>query len=446
MSARTQLQSKPVADLRAIAEGLGLEFKGLQKAKLIDLLLEQGDTVIEAEEPVVAEVINKNDDSDLPSVVNSGDSQVKAGESREGILDILPEGYGFLRCSGYKPGDNDVYVPAGIIKKYRMRKGDLVEGPIRAPRQKEKYPALMDPKTVNGADPELLARRVDFNKLTPLFPDERLKLEVIGKPEKIVGRIIDLIAPIGKGQRGLIVSPPKAGKTTILKEIANSITENNPEVHLMVVLVDERPEEVTDMQRTVKGEVISSTFDEPAQRHVAVAEMVIEKAKRLTEHKKDVVILLDSITRLGRAYNAVIPSSGKVLTGGVDANALQRPKRFFGAARNIEEGGSLTIISTALIDTGSRMDEVIFEEFKGTGNSEIILDRKVADKRTYPAIDITKSGTRKEEILLAPDELQKMYVLRRILNPMGTMDGIEFLLTKLKETKSNSEFFQSMNK
>ena len=446
MSARTQLQSKSVADLRAIAEGLGLEHKGLQKAKLIDLLLEQGDAVIEVEEPVVAEVINKNDDSDLPSVVNSGDSQVKAGESREGILDILPEGYGFLRCSGYKPGDNDVYVPAGIIKKYRMRKGDLVEGPIRAPRQKEKYPALMDPKTVNGADPELLARRVDFNKLTPLFPDERLKLEVIGKPEKIVGRIIDLIAPIGKGQRGLIVSPPKAGKTTILKEIANSITENNPEVHLMVVLVDERPEEVTDMQRSVNGEVIFSTFDRPPEEHTQVSRLAIERAKRLTEEGKDVVILLDSITRLARAYNTVAPASGKILSGGIDANALHKPKRFFGAARNIENGGSLTIIATALTETGSKMDEVIFEEFKGTGNMELQLDRNISNRRIYPAIDITKSGTRKEELLLSKEELSKMNVLRRIINPMGTMDAVEFMIGKLRETKNNAEFFDSMNK
>ena len=446
MSARSQLQSKPVADLRQIADGLGLEHAGLQKAKLIDLLLDQGDAIGDISNGAEEEVASVVSESDMPSVVNSGDSQIKEGETREGILDILPEGYGFLRCNGYKPSENDVYVPAGAIKKFRMRKGDLVEGPIRSPRAKEKYPALVEPKTVNGADPELLARRVDFNKLTPLFPDERLKLEVEGEPGRLVGRIVDLIAPIGKGQRGLIVSPPKAGKTTILKEIANSITANNPEVYLMVVLVDERPEEVTDMQRTVKGEVISSTFDEPAQRHVAVAEMVIEKAKRLTEHKKDVVILLDSITRLGRAYNAVIPSSGKVLTGGVDASALQRPKRFFGAARNIEEGGSLTIISTALIDTGSRMDEVIFEEFKGTGNSETVLDRKIADKRIYPAIDITKSGTRREELLFDKNDLQKMNVLRRIIAPMGTMDAIEFISSKLKDTKNNSEFFNSMNK
>ena len=350
-----------------------------------------------------------------------------------------------MRCNGYKPSEDDVYVAAGLIKKFRMRKGDMVSGPIRAPRQKEKYPALIEPKTVNGADPELLARRVDFNKLTPLFPDERLKLEIDGSPDKILPRIIDLIAPIGKGQRSLIVAPPRTGKTVILQNIAHSIAANHPECYLIVLLIDERPEEVTDMQRSVKGEVVSSTFDEPATRHVAVSEMVIEKAKRLVEHKRDVVILLDSITRLGRAFNTVVPSSGKVLTGGVDANALQRPKRFFGAARNIEEGGSLTIIATALIETGSRMDEVIFEEFKGTGNSEVVLDRKVADKRVFPSMDILKSGTRKEDLLVEQADLQKMFVLRRILNPMGTTDAIEFLIGKLKQTKSNSEFFDSMN-
>ena len=445
MSARTQLQSKSVADLRAIAEGLGLEHKGLQKAKLIDLLLEQGDAVVEAEEPVVAEVISKDDDSDLPSVVNSGDSQVKAGESIEGILDILPEGYGFLRCNGYKPGDNDVYVPAGSIKKFRMRKGDLVEGPIRAPRQKEKYPALIEPKTVNGADPELLARRVDFNKLTPLFPDERLKLEVLGKPEKIVGRIIDLIAPIGKGQRGLIVSPPKAGKTTILKEIANSITENNPEVHLMVVLVDERPEEVTDMQRSVNGEVIFSTFDRPPEEHTQVSRLAIERAKRLTEEGKDVVILLDSITRLARAHNLASPASGRILSGGLDSTAITPVKQFFGAARNIEGGGSLTILGTALVETGSKMDEVIFEEFKGTGNMELKLDRGLADKRVFPAIDVTPSGTREEQRLVSPEELQSLWALRRVL--VGLESGAtELLIDRFKTVKTNEAFLKDVAK
>ncbi|MDC3086239.1 transcription termination factor Rho [Pelagibacteraceae bacterium] len=366
----------------------------------------------------------------------------------EGVLEVLQDGFGFLRSmeANYLPGPDDIYVSPSQIKRFGLRSGDTVEGPIRAPKEGERYFALLKIDTINYEVTEKSRNKINFDNLTPLYPDEQIKLET-EKPDKDQSaRVIDLVSPIGKGQRALIVSPPRTGKTVLLQNIAHSITDNHPECYLMVLLIDERPEEVTDMQRSVKGEVVSSTFDEPASRHVQVAEMVINKAKRLVEHKKDVVILLDSITRLGRAYNTVVPSSGKVLTGGVDANALQRPKRFFGAARNIEDGGSLTIISTALIDTGSRMDEVIFEEFKGTGNSEIILDRKVADKRIYPAIDITKSGTRKEEILLDKDELQKMYVLRRILNPMGTMDSIEFLLGKLKETKDNADFFQSMNK
>lgn len=366
----------------------------------------------------------------------------------EGVLEVLQDGFGFLRSmeANYLPGPDDIYVSPSQIKRFSLRSGDTVEGPIRAPKDGERYFALLKIDKINYEGNEKSKNKINFDNLTPLYPDQQIKLETEKPSKDASARVIDLVSPIGKGQRALIVSPPRTGKTVLLQNIAHSITENHPECYLMVLLIDERPEEVTDMQRSVKGEVVSSTFDEPASRHVQVAEMVIEKAKRLVEHKKDVVILLDSITRLGRAYNTVVPSSGKVLTGGVDANALQRPKRFFGAARNIEDGGSLTIISTALIDTGSRMDEVIFEEFKGTGNSEIILDRKVADKRTYPAIDITKSGTRKEEILLAPDDLQKMYVLRRILNPMGTMDSIEFLLSKLKDTKSNAEFFQSMNK
>ena len=366
----------------------------------------------------------------------------------EGVLEVLQDGFGFLRSmeANYLPGPDDIYVSPSQIKRFGLRSGDTVEGPIRAPKEGERYFALLKIDTINYEATEKSRNKINFDNLTPLYPDEQIKLET-EKPDKDQSaRVIDLVSPIGKGQRALIVSPPRTGKTVLLQNIAHSITDNHPECYLMVLLIDERPEEVTDMQRSVKGEVVSSTFDEPASRHVQVAEMVINKAKRLVEHKKDVVILLDSITRLGRAYNTVVPSSGKVLTGGVDANALQRPKRFFGAARNIEDGGSLTIIATALIDTGSRMDEVIFEEFKGTGNSEIILDRKVADKRIYPAIDITKSGTRKEEILLDKDELQKMYVLRRILNPMGTMDSIEFLLGKLKETKDNADFFQSMNK
>ena len=366
----------------------------------------------------------------------------------EGVLEVLQDGFGFLRSmeANYLPGPDDIYVSPSQIKRFGLRSGDTVEGPIRAPKEGERYFALLKIDSINYEKTEKSKNKINFDNLTPLYPDEQIRLETEKPSKDASARVIDLVAPIGKGQRALIVSPPRTGKTVLLQNIAHSITDNHPECYLMVLLIDERPEEVTDMQRSVKGEVISSTFDEPASRHVQVAEMVIEKAKRLVEHKKDVVILLDSITRLGRAYNTVVPSSGKVLTGGVDANALQRPKRFFGAARNIEGGGSLTIISTALIDTGSRMDEVIFEEFKGTGNSEIILDRKVADKRIYPAIDITRSGTRKEEILLENDELQKMYVLRRILNPMGTMDSIEFLLSKLKETKDNTEFFQSMNK
>jgi transcription termination factor Rho len=369
-----------------------------------------------------------------------------------GVLEVLQDGFGFLRAieSNYLPGPDDIYVSPSQIRRFGLRTGDSVEGEIRGPKDAERYFALLKVNKINFDEPEQGKNKIAFDNLTPLYPNERIKLEVettkIEKKPDNTARLIDLVSPIGKGQRSLIVSPPRAGKTIILQNIAQSITANHPECYLMVLLIDERPEEVTDMQRSVKGEVVASTFDEPASRHVAVAEMVIEKAKRLVEHKKDVVILLDSITRLGRAYNAVIPSSGKVLTGGVDANALQRPKRFFGAARNIEEGGSLTIISTALVDTGSRMDEVIFEEFKGTGNSELILDRKVADKRIYPALDITRSGTRREELLFAKDDLSKMNVLRRIISPMGTMDGIEFLISKLKNTKNNADFFDSMNK
>ena len=369
-----------------------------------------------------------------------------------GVLQLLQDGFGFLRAmeSNYLPGPDDIYVSPSQIRKFGLRTGDTVEGPVRAPKEGERYFALLQVSKINFEEPEKSRHKIAFENLTPLYPDKQLVMEVetnkIEKKVDLTPRLIDLVSPIGKGQRSIIISPPKAGKTMILQSIANSIAKNYPECYLIVLLIDERPEEVTDMQRSVKGEVISSTFDEPAQRHVAVAEMVIEKAKRLTENKKDVVILLDSITRLGRAYNAVIPSSGKVLTGGVDANALQRPKRFFGAARNIEEGGSLTIISTALIDTGSRMDEVIFEEFKGTGNSGTVLDRKIADKRIYPAIDITKSGTRREELLFNKDDLSKMNVLRRIISPMGTMDAIEFINSKLKETKSNADFFSSMNK
>ncbi|MSO69929.1 MAG: transcription termination factor Rho [Alphaproteobacteria bacterium] len=366
----------------------------------------------------------------------------------DGVLEILQDGFGFLRSpeANYLPGPDDIYVSPSQIRRFALRTGDTLDGQIRAPKDGERYFALLKLNSINFDNPEATRHKVNFDNLTPLYPDERFKLE-IEKPtiKDMTCRIIDLVAPLGKGQRGLIVAPPRTGKTVMLQNIARSIEVNHPECFLIVLLIDERPEEVTDMIRSVKGEVVSSTFDEPATRHVQVAEMVIDKAKRLVEHKRDVVILLDSITRLARAYNTVVPSSGKVLTGGVDANALQRPKRFFGAARNIEEGGSLTIIATALIDTGSRMDEVIFEEFKGTGNSEIILDRKLADKRTFPSIDIARSGTRKEELLVDKATLSKMWVLRRILMPMGTIDGMEFLVDKLKSTKGNSDFFESMN-
>jgi transcription termination factor Rho len=372
----------------------------------------------------------------------------------EGTLEILSDGFGYLRSpqANFLPGPDDIYVSPAQVRRFALRTGDTVEGQIRAPKDGERYFSLLKVNAINFEDPESLRHRINFDNLTPLYPNRRLKMEnpevesvAKGPTKDNTHRVIDLISPIGMGQRALIVAPPRTGKTVMLQNIAKSITANNPEVFLMVLLIDERPEEVTDMARTVRGEVVASTFDEPATRHVQVTEMVLEKAKRLVEHKRDVVILLDSITRLGRAYNSVVPSSGKVLTGGVDANALQRPKRFFGAARNIEEGGSLTIIATALIDTGSRMDEVIFEEFKGTGNCEIVLDRKLSDKRTFPAIDITKSGTRKEELLVDRGTLSKMWVLRRILNPMGTQDAMEFLLDKLKYSKTNQDFFDAMN-
>ena len=366
----------------------------------------------------------------------------------EGVVEVLQDGFGFLRSANanYLPGPDDIYISPSQIRRFSLKTGDTVEGPIRGPKEGERYFALLKVNTINFEDPEKIRHKVHFDNLTPLYPNERFKMELdVPTSKDNSARVIDLVAPLGKGQRGLIVAPPRTGKTVLLQNIAHSITANHPECYLIVLLIDERPEEVTDMQRSVRGEVISSTFDEPAVRHVQVAEMVIEKAKRLVEHGRDVVILLDSITRLGRAYNTVVPSSGKVLTGGVDANALQRPKRFFGAARNIEEGGSLTIIATALIDTGSRMDEVIFEEFKGTGNSEIVLDRKVADKRIFPAMDILKSGTRKEDLLVPRQDLQKIFVLRRILAPMGTTDAIEFLIDKLKQTKNNGDFFDSMN-
>jgi len=413
-----ELKSKSPTDLLAIAEKLNVEnASNLRKQELMFAVLKH--------------------------MADQGD-EISGG----GVVETLQDGFGFLRSpeSNYLPGPDDIYISPSQIRRFGLRTGDTVEGEIRAPKDGERYFALLKVATINFEDPDNVKHKVHFDNLTPLYPDDRFVLESQDPAGKDVsGRVIDLIAPLGKGQRGLIVAPPRTGKTMILQNVAHAITQNHPEVFLIVLLIDERPEEVTDMSRSVRGEVVSSTFDEPAVRHVQVAEMVIQKAKRLVEHKRDVVILLDSITRLARAYNTIVPSSGKVLTGGVDANALQRPKRFFGAARNIEEGGSLTIIATALIDTGSRMDEVIFEEFKGTGNSEIILDRKLADKRSFPAIDIAKSGTRKEELLVDAGTLSKMWVLRRILSPMGVTDAMEFLLDKLRQTKTNDDFFDSMN-
>ena len=414
----TELKAKPIYELVKVAESMGLE--NLARSRKQDIIF-----------------------SILKAHARNGENIYG-----DGVLEILQDGFGFLRSAdgSYLAGPDDIYISPSQIRRFNLRTGDTISGLIRPPKDGERYFALLKVGEINFDSPESSRNKVLFENLTPLHPTRRLKLERgNGSTEDLTARTIDLVAPIGKGQRGLIVSPPKAGKTMLLQNIATSLTANHPEIYLIVLLIDERPEEVTEMQRTVKGEVVSSTFDEPAARHVQVAEMVIEKAKRLVEHKKDVVILLDSITRLARAYNTVVPSSGKVLTGGVDANALQRPKRFFGAARNIEEGGSLTIIATALIDTGSRMDEVIFEEFKGTGNSEIILDRKLSDKRSFPAIDITKSGTRKEELLVEKGTLSKMWVLRRILNPMGTVDAMEFLLDKLKFSKTNNDFFDAMN-
>ena len=412
------LKKKPPADLVALAEELGVENASTLRKQDIAFAI-------------------------LKATAEAGDEI-----NGVGTIEVMPDGFGFLRSaeSNYLAGPDDIYVAPQQVRRFGLRTGDTVEGEIRAPKDGERYFGLVRVTAINFDEPEAVKHRVNFDNLTPLYPDERLTLELSDPTIKDkTGRVLDVVTPLGKGQRCLIVAPPRVGKTVMMQNIAKAISANHPECYLMVLLIDERPEEVTDMQRTVTGEVISSTFDEPATRHVAVAEMVIEKAKRLVEHKRDVVILLDNITRLGRAYNTVVPSSGKVLTGGVDANALQRPKRFFGAARNIEEGGSLTIISTALIDTGSRMDEVIFEEFKGTGNSEIVLDRKIADKRVFPAVDIGKSGTRKEELLVDKTQLAKMWVLRRILMQMGTVDAVEFLLDKMKDSKSNADFFDAMN-
>ncbi|MDQ3246051.1 MAG: transcription termination factor Rho [Pseudomonadota bacterium] len=412
------LKQKPPAELVSMAEELGVE--GASTLRKQDIMF----SILKVQADNGAEIMGL------------------------GTIEVLNDGFGFLRSpeANYLAGPDDIYVAPNHVRRFGLRTGDTVEGEIRAPKDGERYFALTRVSQINYDDPEAVRHRVNFDNLTPLYPDQKLKLDTLDPTIKDKSaRVIDIVAPLGKGQRALIVAPPRTGKTVLLQNIARAITDNNPEVFLIVLLIDERPEEVTDMQRSVKGEVISSTFDEPASRHVQVAEMVIEKAKRLVEHKKDVVILLDSITRLGRAYNTVVPSSGKVLTGGVDANALQRPKRFFGAARNIEEGGSLSIIATALIDTGSKMDEVIFEEFKGTGNSEIVLDRKVSDKRIFPSLDVGKSGTRKEELLVDPAKLSKMWVLRRILMQMGTIDAMQFLLDKMKDAKSNEDFFASMN-
>ena len=420
----------------------------MQEMKLQDLKAKSPTELLSFAEEVEVENANAMRKQELMFAILKQLAARDVDITGQGVVEVLQDGFGFLRSpdSNYLAGPDDIYVSPSQIRRFGLRTGDTVEGQIRSPKEGERYFALLKVNTINFEDPDKQRHKIHFDNLTPLYPDERLEMETEDPTKKdYTGRVIDIVAPIGKGQRGLIVAQPRTGKTIILQNIAHSITANHPECYLIVLLIDERPEEVTDMQRSVKGEVVSSTFDEPAARHVQVAEMVIEKAKRLVEHGRDVVILLDSITRLGRAYNTVVPSSGKVLTGGVDANALQRPKRFFGAARNIEEGGSLTIIATALIDMGSRMDEVIFEEFKGTGNSEVVLDRKVADKRVFPAIDIARSGTRKEELLVEKDQLKKMYVLRRILNPMGTMDAIEFLVDKLKQTKNNGEFFDSMN-
>ncbi len=420
----------------------------LKVVKLHDLKVKSPTELLTLAEELEVENANAMRKQELMFAILKSLAQRDVDIVGEGVVEILQDGFGFLRSpdANYLPGPDDIYVSPSQIRRFSLRTGDSVEGQIRSPKDGERYFALLKVNQINFEEPDNARHKVHFDNLTPLYPDDRIDMEIDDPTRKDKSaRVIDVVAPLGKGQRALIVSPPRTGKTVLLQNVAHSITANHPECYLIVLLIDERPEEVTDMQRSVDGEVVSSTFDEPAARHVQVAEMVIEKAKRLVEHGRDVVILLDSITRLGRAYNTVVPSSGKVLTGGVDANALQRPKRFFGAARNIEEGGSLTIIATALIDTGSRMDEVIFEEFKGTGNSEIILDRKVADKRVFPAIDITRSGTRKEELLVDPGVLNKMHVLRRILNPMGTVDAIEFLLEKFKQTKNNSEFFDSMN-
>jgi len=471
---RARLQELQLDDLRDMAGKVEVDAAGLQKSKLITAILESEKfdagmipateegtataTEVAVSDNGSAQDRSQRHDGDRDGQGRGRNRRRRRGgrdrepidestlEVREGILDILPEGYGFLRVNGFLPSDQDVYVSANVVRKARLRKGDIISGPIRPARAQEKFPALVRAATVNDKDPEEAKNRRRFGDLTPLFPDDRLRLEIEGESDAMIARIVDLIAPIGKGQRGLIVSPPKAGKTTVLKELANSITTNNPEIHLMVVLVDERPEEVTDMQRSVRGEVIYSTFDRPAEEHTQVSELAIERAKRLVEEGQDVVILLDSITRLARAHNLATPASGRILSGGVDSTALYPPKRFFGAARNIEEGGSLTILGTALVETGSRMDEVIFEEFKGTGNMELRLDRKLADKRVYPAIDIEASGTRREELLFSRHELTETWKLRRVLMALESAAALELLIDRLKSTESNAEFLESVAK
>jgi transcription termination factor Rho len=465
MTTRAELQEKSLDDLRSIASAVGIEADGLQKSKLIAAILDSGSVEVKEPDPVDLPAAEKKAESKAAKAEDkdegsSGDGQQRKRrrqrkpreeideselEVREGLLDILPEGYGFLRVTGYLPGELDVYVSANQIRKNGLRKGDEIKGPVRPPRSQEKFAALTRVESVNGMSVQDARKRPKFGVLTPLFPDIRLRQERDDKND-MLARIVDLIAPIGKGQRGLIVSPPKAGKTTVLKEVAHSLAENNPECHLMVVLVDERPEEVTDMQRSVKGEVVYSTFDRPAEEHTQVSDLALERAKRLVEMGTDVVILLDSITRLARAHNLATPASGRILSGGVDSQALYPPKRFFGAARNIEEGGSLTILGTALVETGSRMDEVIFEEFKGTGNMELRLDRSLADKRIYPAVDIQASGTRKEELLFDPEELKQVWKLRRVLMALEPAPALELLINKLKDSKSNAEFLAEVAK
>lgn len=444
---RASLESKTLVELQPIANGLGIEVAKLKKQELIDKILAANDQEVQTkEDKAQANVEEKMNKTAMAPSRETTRKEEGPSEIKKGILDILADGYGFLRTSGFLPSEGDIYVSQSQIRRFNLRRGDEVSGQVRPPKDSEKYNALLRIEAVNGDDPELARRRAQFDQLTPVFPQERLRLELANKPLEIAPRVIDLIAPIGKGQRGLIVSPPKAGKTTILKQIANSVSANNPEVNLIALLVDERPEEVTDMERSIQGLVVSSTFDKPSENHIQLAELVLERAKRLVDHGKDVVILLDSVTRLARAYNLTVPPSGRILSGGVDSTALYPPKRFFGAARNIEDGGSLTILATALVDTGSRMDEVIYEEFKGTGNLELHLDRRLADKRIFPAIDVERSGTRKEELILTQEEAPFVWKLRTVLHALDPNAAIELLIDKLRQTKSNNDFLRQIAK